>query len=41
MTIQLNITYETLVELIDQLPEQEKRKLIHRLQERTQTLLSR
>ncbi len=34
MTIQLNISYEALVELVDQLPEQEQQKLMLRLQER-------
>ncbi len=37
MTIQLNISYEELVELVDQMPEQEQQKLMLRLQERTQS----
>ena len=34
MAVQLTIPYETLVELVEQLPPEEQRNLLHRLQER-------
>lgn len=36
MAVQLTIPYETLVNLIEQLPPDEQEDLLHRLQERTQ-----
>ncbi len=34
MAVQLNIPYDILVELVDQLPEEQKLELIRRLQDR-------
>ncbi len=36
MGVQLNISYETLVDLVEQLPEDQQRDLMQRLQDRTQ-----
>lgn len=33
MTVQLNLPFETLVELIEQLPEQQRQDLLRRLQQ--------
>ncbi|MEL6152103.1 MAG: hypothetical protein AAFV33_07765 [Chloroflexota bacterium] len=34
MAVQLNIPYETLVALVEQLPDEQRRDLIHRLMEK-------
>jgi hypothetical protein len=41
MTVQLNISYETLIELVEQLPTEQQRDLLTRLLEKADNQLSK